>query len=176
MENHHNLKDRQKILSLLKIIWGSLPPLLFIFTIIILAVLVSSKSADLKEEKKAALKQEEPATNVVTMKAIPMSIEDRINLPGVIEPWINLKILSEVNGKIIRKVRDEGAFVQKGELIAVIDARDYENTLVSAKASYHLSLASKTRMEKLFHEKLATRSQLDDAQAMVETSKAQVAQ
>ncbi|RJP75333.1 MAG: efflux RND transporter periplasmic adaptor subunit [Desulfobacteraceae bacterium] len=174
MENHHDLKTSPKALTLLKILWGSLPPLFFIAAIIILAILISSKSAALKEEKAAALKQEEPATNVVTIKATPMPIRDRINLPGVIEPWIKLTLLSEVSGKVVRKVKDEGSSVQKGELIAVIDARDYENTLISAKASYHLALVSKERMEKLYREKLSTRSQLDDAEAMLETSKARM--
>jgi membrane fusion protein, multidrug efflux system len=172
MENHHILKDPKKERPLLKMIWGSLPPLFLIIMIIILAMNISSKTKTMEEAKKAALKKEDPSTNVVTMKATPMPIRDRINLPGVIEPWVKLKILSEVSGKVIQKLKDEGATVQKGDLIAVIDSREYENALVSAKSVYQAALASKERVEKLYNEKLSTRSQMDDALAMLETQRA----
>jgi RND family efflux transporter MFP subunit len=136
--------------------------------------MVGSKSKALEAEKKAALKESDASVNVVTMEVIPESIRDRINLPGVVEPWVKLKILSEVRGKIIQKIMDEGAEVRKGDIIAIIDSRDYENALISAKASYEAALSSKERIDKLYQEKLATRSQLDDATAMVDTGKAQM--
>jgi membrane fusion protein (multidrug efflux system) len=174
MENHHIRSDKKKKIMLLKIIWGSLPPLFFIFLIFLLGMFITSKSKTLEEEKKAALKIEDQAVNVVTMRVTPMPIRDRINLPGVIEPWVKLKILSEVSGKVIQKVIDEGVTVKKGDLIAVIDSRDYDNTWLSSKAMYQASLASKERVEKLYNKQLATRSQLDDALAMAETRSAQM--
>jgi membrane fusion protein (multidrug efflux system) len=174
MENHHIRSDKKKKVMLLKIIWGSLPPLFFIFLIFLLGMFITSKSKTLEEEKKAALKIEDQAVNVVTMRVTPMPIRDRINLPGVIEPWVKLKILSEVSGKVIQKVIDEGVTVKKGDLIAVIDSRDYDNTWLSSKAMYQASLASKERVEKLYNKQLATRSQLDDALAMAETRSAQM--
>ena len=174
MENQNNQEGQQKKVALLRFLWGILPLFLFFTAIIVLSMSVGAKKAALQEEKKTALKKEEQKTNVVTMTVSPTPIRDRINLPGVTEPWVKLTILSEVNGKVLRKMKEEGAHVQKGEVIAVLDARDYQNALVSAQASYHLALTSKERMEKLYREKLATRSQLDDAEAMVETSKAQM--
>ena len=149
MENQNHPKDQKKM-AVLRFIWASLPLLFFFTLIIVLSVSISAKKAALEEEKKTALKKEEQKTNVVTMKVSPAPIQDRINLPGVTEPWVKLTILSEVNGKVLRKIKEEGAPVQEGELIAVLDARDYQNALISAQASYHLALTSKERMEKLY--------------------------
>ncbi|MFO7560062.1 MAG: efflux RND transporter periplasmic adaptor subunit [Desulfobacterales bacterium] len=158
----------------LKLIWGSLPILFSLLVIIALGYAVGSKSKALEAEKKAALKESDSSVNVVTMEMKPESIRDRINFPGAVEPWVKLKILSEVRGKIIQKVVDEGSEVGKGDIIAIIDSRDYENALISAKASYQAALSSRDRIEKLYQEQLATRSQLDDATAMVDMGKAQM--
>jgi len=159
---------------MIKLIWGSFPVLVALLLIIVLGYMVGSKSKALEAEKKAALKESNPSVNVVTMEMKPKSIRDRINLPGVVEPWVKLKILSEVRGKIIQKVMDEGAEVRKGDIIAVIDPRDYENALISAKASCQAAFSSKERIDKLYQEQLATRSQLDDTTAMLDMGKAQM--
>ncbi|MBW1897887.1 MAG: efflux RND transporter periplasmic adaptor subunit [Deltaproteobacteria bacterium] len=157
---------------MLKLLWGSLPILVFLLVIVLLGYMVGSKSKALETERKAALKESDSSVNVVTMEMKPKSIRDRINLPGVVEPWVKLKILSEVRGKIIQKIANKGAEVRKGDIIAIIDSRDYENTLISAKASYRAALSSKERIDKLYRQQLATRSQLDDATAMVDMGKA----
>ena len=158
----------------LKLIWGSFPILFFLLMIVVLGYMVGAKSKALEAEKKAALKESDSSVNVVTMEMKPKSIRDRINFPGAVEPWVKLKILSEVRGKVVQKVIDEGAEVRKGDLVAIIDPRDYENALISSKASYQAALSSKERIDKLYQEQLATRSQLDDATAMVDMGKAQM--
>jgi len=101
-----------------------------------------------------------------------MPIRDRLNLPGVIKPWVKLEILAEVRGKITKKAVEEGARVNRGDILAYIDFRDYENSFKSAKASYDVARADYERIEKLYNEQLATRSQLDNALAQAENYKA----
>lgn len=160
--------------SVLKWIWGILPVLALIVIIILLGALIGAKQKANRAERISALKKERPPINVVTMITAPKMIQDRINLPGVIEPWVRLKILAEVRGLVTKKVTALGDVVKKGDIIATIDSRDYKNTLKSARANYDSALASRKRLEKMYKERLATRSQLDSVIAMVETSQAQM--
>lgn len=159
----------------LKKIWGTLPSLFLILLIIIIVILfgrIQSESARLESEKKSQLKQNQPDVNVVTLELVPMPIRDRINLPGIVEPWVKLDVLTEATGKVIKKEVEEGHSVNKGDVIAVLDSRDYQNAFNSAKASYETALASRNRLNKLHKEQLAPLSQLDEAVAQSENYKA----
>ncbi|MEA3437542.1 MAG: efflux RND transporter periplasmic adaptor subunit, partial [Thermodesulfobacteriota bacterium] len=172
-------KDNNQVESVkkkwLKRIWRVLPALSLIFLLFIVVVLfvwIKAESKALKAEKLANLKKDRPAVNVVALDLAPMPIQDRISLPGIIEPWVKLQILAEVSGKVIKKVLEDGAAVKKDDIIAMVDFRDYENSLKSAKASYKVALADFESIEKLYKEQLSTRSEFDNALAQVENSKA----
>jgi len=154
---------------------GALPgvfALLLISAIVVLAGQIKTESEALQSKRASELRKEEPRTNVVALALAPGNIKERLNLPGVVKPWIELKVVSEVQGKIISKIADEGLQVKKGDVLAVIDARDYQNALTSAQASYEAAQASHERLTSLFGDQLATQSQLDDAVARVKTTKA----
>lgn len=155
-------------------IWGALPLVFFVLLIWLLGAEVASKRAELEAAKLAATRQDKPVVNIVSMELKPMMIRDRINLPGVIQPWVALQIRAEVSGKVLTKNIEKGVRVTKGDIIAVIDSRDYSNAFHSAKASYDAAFASQKRIRKLFSENLATRSQLDDINAQVEAYQAQM--
>jgi len=110
--------------------------------------------------------------NVVTLELAPAPIRDRINLPGITQPWVKLDVLTEVSGKVAKKAVEEGNSVRKGDVIAVFDSRDYQNAYNSLKALYQAASATLTRLEKLHEGQLATRSQLDDARAQAENYRA----
>lgn len=120
----------------------------------------------------APAKKPESVVNVVTLEMVPSTIRDRLNLPGTIEPWIQLEVLCEVSGKVEKKALEDGDRVQKGDIIAVLDDRDYQHVYNSAKASYEAALALKNRLLKLQKGQLSTRTQLDEAVAQVEAHKA----
>ncbi len=112
--------------------------------------------------------------NVVALALSPRELRDRINLPGVVEPWVKYNIVAEVRGEVREKRIEKGTRVKKGDVIAILDDRDHEIALEAAKASYDTALASKNRLEKLYAEQLASRSQLDDITAQMEQYKAQM--
>ncbi len=155
----------------LRRIWGALPSL-FLTALIVVAVMlfgrIQSESKLLEEQKKAQMRQKQPDVNVVTLELAPAPIRDRINLPGITQPWVKLDVLTEVSGKVAKKAVEEGNSVRKGDVIAVFDSRDYQNAYNSLKASYQAASATLTRLEKLHEGQLATRSQLDDARAQSE--------
>lgn len=159
----------------LRRIWGTLPSLFLVFLvtlIVILFVRIKSEQEILAAEKQAQMKKEEPDINVVAMKLVPMSIKDSINFPGNIEPWIRLNVVSEVKATVSEKRVEEGESVKKGQIIARLDSREYQNQYNSAKASYETAVASLKRFEKLFNRKSTTKSQLDNAISQVENYKA----
>jgi len=156
-------------------VWGSLPALMVVFLIGVIFLLgnqIKTKGDVIKEAKAAALRTTRALTNVVAMEMAPTHLRERINLPGAVKPWVALEIVAEIQGKIVEKRVREGQRVEKGAVLAEIDARDYRNSYASAQAAYNLATASQKRLQRLFDDKVATQSQLDDIIATVKTSKA----
>ncbi len=154
-----------------------LPALFLILLIIIIVVMslrIKSESERIKAEKLATLHKERPPVNVVVLDMMPMPIRDRLDLPAQVEPWVELKLFAEVTGKAIRVAASEGDYVKKGDLIALLDSRDYENELASVRAEYELAQKNFNRTRDLFKEKLITRAQIDSDLARVETLDASV--
>jgi len=81
-------------------------------------------------------------------------------------------VMSEVKGKITTKQVEEGARVSKGDVLAVIDTRDYRHNYESARASYETALTNQKRSKALSKKQFITQSQLDDVQARVKTTRA----
>lgn len=119
-------------------------------------------------ENKIDMQDPIPDVNVVALELIKQPIRDRINLPGIVEPWVKFNIIAEVRGEVKEKRIEKGTPINAGDIIAVLDTGDYEIALQAAKASYNTALASKNRLEKLYKEQLASRSQLDDITAQLE--------
>ena len=125
-------------------------------------------------EHKLEVETQSPEVNIVAFELSPVTVRDRVNLPGIVEPWLKYNIVAEVRGKVEKKLFEKGRPVKQGEVIAILDTEDYEIALRSARASYDTALASRNRVEKLYKEQLASRSQLDDITALVEVTRAQL--
>lgn len=165
-------KTPSLVIRILRAIWSFLPAILIFFVIMGLAEWMGAKKERIAEERAQALKAEDPGVNVVTLALTPRPISDRINLPGIIAPWVKLDVLSEVQGKIVSKHKQEGEKVHVGDTIAVIDKQKYENGYQSARAAYEAATASKHRLEQLYKKQLTNKSDLDNITAQVENLKA----
>ncbi|MBI5047717.1 MAG: efflux RND transporter periplasmic adaptor subunit [Deltaproteobacteria bacterium] len=160
------LKDK-----LFRRIWGMLPALFLVLIIIVIVVMFSrikGESERIKAEKLAAFNKERPPVNVVVLDIIPMPIRDRLNLPSQVEPWVELKILAEVSGKVISVSAAEGSYVRKGDIIALLDSQDYENELASIRSQYELAQKNLSRSNDLFKEELIAKAILDKEQSTVD--------
>ncbi len=133
-----------------------------IFLVFLLGTMVGFKKDEVEADKKSSIKKTETAMNVVTLKLAPKPILDRINLPGVVKPWVDLVVSTEVAGRVIEKRIAEGSSVTKGDVIAIVDSSSYLNAYKAAKASYKSALASKKRLTNLYSSKLSNKSDLDD--------------
>ena len=153
----------------------ALPTLVVVLLVGIIAMLggkIRSEGEIIDEKKRSELHQERAITNVVTLEVLPRLLQEKLTLPGHVNPWISLTVVAEVKGKIVDKAIAEGDRVKKGDLLAVIDRRDYVNAYESAKAAHELAVVTETRLRRLFNERVATQAQLDDIVANVRTSKA----
>jgi RND family efflux transporter MFP subunit len=157
-----------------KMVRAAIPIFVLLLIILILFFVIKGKSARIAEKGNEGIQSEIPEVNVVVLELSPKTIKDRINFPGVVEPWVKFNIIAEVRGKVVEKLIEKGTPIKEGDVIAKLDTRDYEIALQAAKASYDTALATKGRLEKLYKEKLASKSQLDDITAAVEQYKAQL--
>ncbi len=158
-----------------KRLWGMLPALFLILLILIITGLfahISGERERVTAENLASLHKKRPPVNVVVLDVTPMPIRDRLSLPAQVEPWVVLNVLAEVSGKVVELMAEEGDAVKKGDLIARIDSRDYENELSSIRAKYNLAEKNLNRAGDLFEEGLITRARLDDEIANVESLRA----
>lgn len=162
--------------KLLRIIWKNIPFLVvllaILFVILPLGKRISLKKMELTQKQANEKSDTKALTNVITMELIPAMVMEKLSLPGVAKPWISLEVVSEIRGKIVNKKVTEGLQVNKDDILAVIDKSDYQNAYDSALASYETALSTQKRLKALVKKNFVTKSQLDDAVAMVKTSKA----
>jgi membrane fusion protein (multidrug efflux system) len=151
-------------------------PLLFLVglvaAIIGLTGTIKAEKARMTEEKSQTSAMERPPANVVLLKVAPSTMQDRINLPGVIEPWEQLTLLSKVHGTVIETLVQEGDKVARGQVIARLDPVDFRIARDSARAVYELAVADQRRLATLFEQDIIPRAQIEKIDAHVKTSKA----
>jgi membrane fusion protein (multidrug efflux system) len=156
----------------------NLPGLLFLALLLCIALLIGRgiavKKARLEAELKAAAATETPPVNVVTLKLQPTVLRDKINLPGVIEPWTRLDLMAKIGGSIEEIFVKEGEQVRRGQLIARIESKDYEIALASAQAAYELAEISFARNKTLRSKGIAPQANLDAQEAQLRQAKAAV--
>jgi len=154
-------------------------PLLVLLILIVLALglgsRVNNEKSRLLEEKSDAVVQERPPVNVVVQEMAPALLRDRLNLPGMVEPWESLNILAEVRGMVEEVLVEEGDHVKQGDLIARLDTSDYENTINSTRASYNLALTNLKRFSGLHEQEIIAQAEYDSIKAEVASLEAHLA-
>ena len=151
---------------------GWLPVVGIALLILLLGAMITFKKSIVEADKKNSIKESDTAINVVALKLSPQLMEDRINLPGVVKPWVQMVVSAEVAGHIIEKKSIEGKPVKKGEILAIINSSKYLNAYVAAKASFTSARATQKRLQNLFDSNLSNKSDLDSATAQVANYKA----
>lgn len=164
-----------------KIVWfilKSLPGIFFVMILLVAALLLQQRVNEQKEARKEELKNstavEAPPTNVITLELRPTVLRDKITLPGMIEPWAELDLMSKIGGTIEDIEVKEGDHVHKGQLIARAESNDYRIALDSAKAAYALAKADYSRNKTLRSKGISTQANLDEQQSTLIQAKAAV--
>ena len=93
----------------------------------------------------------EGETAIAAPRAIPVrsiavaqrDLDESLTITGTLRPRAEVKIVAEVPARLERILKEEGARVSKGELLAVLDDTDYRLTLDRAKASLAVADANR---------------------------------
>jgi membrane fusion protein (multidrug efflux system) len=173
------MKGKHLLAGLKNLILKKLPTALTLLFLLILVGTIMGLSGTIKAEKEritaekmAAGSNERLPVNVVLLDLAPTTIEDRINLPGVIEPWEELTVLSKIHGTVIKIEVREGETVSKGQVIARIDPDDFRIAVDSARATFELATANYKRRVALFEKGIIPKAEIEDLEARVKTTKA----
>jgi len=132
------------------------------------------------------MKKEAAPTSVIVEIIKPRDLEEFIKIVGTLEGITDITLSSEVNGKIVEKLKNLGDWVNKGEAIGRIDNADLKNmvdqadaSLLAAKASFESAQLNLTTSEKLYEDnKISKMSYLEaqigfkSAQAGLDAAKA----
>lgn len=172
-----DIEPQTKRGRIVKMIWNALPLLLLSVTIVLIVSLfsvINAKKTRIAEAQAKALANERPPTNVVLLDVQPGIIRDRINLPGIIEPWTDLELLAKISGEVIEVRVVEGDRVVQGEIIARIDPADYQIALDAARASYRLAFANLKRLQTLFEKNLIPKAELENIETQVQTTRSEM--
>lgn len=96
------------------------------------------------------------------------------SFPGRAKATQELDIAFEVAGKLIQRPVDIGTVVEVGQLLAMLDPRDFENKLASAKAERKRARAHLSRIRVAVRSGAVAQQDLTDAQARFEAADANV--
>jgi len=163
--------------SLLRFIWGIIPWMIVVLIVIFIVILgtrIMHEQARLEEAKKAALKQHVEPVSVITLTLKPRRLEDKINLPAVVEPYEDVWVKAEVSGQVVEVLVQEGEAVKKGQVLIQLDDRDYKARLSRIEANYQLAKLEYERTSALVRKKVMSPAELDKISAQLKDLEAQV--
>lgn len=110
-------------------------------------------------------------------------LDETLVLAGTLHPRAQVQIVAEVQARLVRVVRDEGARVATGQLLAVLDATDYrlandraKAALAVAEANRSHAAAEKQRAESLLETGGITAKDKLSAEVALQVAEASVAQ
>jgi RND family efflux transporter MFP subunit len=102
------------------------------------------------------------------------NLSEDLTLIGTFEPHREIKLASEISGKVIKVGVEEGAYVKQGSLIAQTDNELIKAQLISAEANYEKAQKDVARFETLRKGNAATDMQVEDANLRLKTSDSQL--
>ncbi len=161
--------------KIVNFIWRNIPRAILLCMVALILVcfnLINKEKKFIEAEKAEAVSQERPIVNAVALVLSPVSIKDRINLPGSIEPWTRLELKARVGGMVDALEVNEGDEVKKGDLLIRIDTDDYRIALDRAKAAYELARANYERDKAVYAKGIIPTTQMDIKETNLQTAKA----
>jgi len=164
---------------ILRFIWGVIPWMmvaLIVVFIVIMGIRIMDEKARLEEAKKAAMKKEVEPVSVITLTLKPRRLEDKINLPALVEPYKDLWVKAEVPGQVIKVLVQEGQTVTNGQVIVQLDDRDYQTRLARIEANYQLAKLDYNRNVALVKKKVTSLAKLDSIEAQLKDLEARVSE
>jgi HlyD family secretion protein len=129
----------------------------------------------------AGRKGETAEPEFVTAKVVRGDVMQAVTATGQLDPLITVDVGSQISGLVVELNADFNTEVKEGMILAKIDPATYQQRLrqaeadyASAEASNRLQKLNTERTRELFEKKLVTRQELDQAEAQLAQSNAQL--
>ena len=117
---------------------------------------------------------EAPLAPVEATRPETRTIEQVLSISGTVETEDTVSVVPYVDGTIFSFPYNEGDYVEKGTVLAVIDPEPYELQLAQAKAQYEAYESSFTRISSLYSKNAASQQDYDTVKAQRDAAKAQL--
>ncbi|SHO49772.1 efflux RND transporter periplasmic adaptor subunit [Desulfopila aestuarii] len=156
-------------------IWSNMPRfalLMMVALIVVLFFAIKKEGESIAASKAAEISSEKPPVNAVTLLLTPREIQDRINLPGSIEPWTDLQLLAKIKGTVTELLVSEGDRVNEGDIIARIEEADYRIALERARAAYNQAKADLERDKSIYSKGMIPTADIENRRTNLAKAKA----
>src|SRR5713101_8339596 len=144
----------------------------FIPILVFVAIVVIA----MRRQEKNQPDTKEPANlpRVQVEKPQRKSVSSELQLNGEILPWEQATLYSKVAGYLKEIKVDKGAWVKRGDLLAIIDDQETEKEYERSVADYHLQEITYNRLQEALPgtPDLVSKQDIDAAKAKYESSKA----
>ncbi|PIE63857.1 MAG: hypothetical protein CSA26_10915 [Desulfobacterales bacterium] len=161
--------------GLLFFLWNNLPRVALVLCIVgiwMLFVTVSEKKSQLEAAKQEEHVEQKKLINTVLLELHPRTVQDVIHLPGSVEAWFQLALLSKISGAVTEVVVEEGDSVKAGDVIARIEEDDYRIALAAAKAAYTQAKSDFARNQTMLRKKVIPPASLEASKTTLLRAKA----
>jgi membrane fusion protein (multidrug efflux system) len=160
----------------LHIVWSIFPWLLVAGIVAFLFFLgerIQHEKVRLEKAKQAAIKIDTVPVSVITLTLAPIRLEDKINLPGYVDPYEDLWVKAEVGGQIVNIPVKEGQTVKNGQILVELDDRDHRSRLSRVEAAYDLAKLEYDRIASLDSKGITAANRMDEVSAHLKDVAAQ---
>jgi len=132
--------------------------ILFIaITVTVVSLLLMTGCGDSSaDEKKDITESSEPSVYVKTTKLHHQQFTDNISVLGVAKALYQANLSSDEGGKVKEFIKDKGSFVNKGDVILIIDNDVLKANLDAAFAQYERAESTYVRQEQVYKEKVTS--------------------
>jgi membrane fusion protein (multidrug efflux system) len=119
---------------------------------------------------------ERTRVNVTVQKLTTRQLTERIELSGELEPWVEVRVASELGGTVEHVGFEKGERVTQGQLLARIGTDLFQAGLDEAEARLEAAEAIFEKTQALFDRKHVPRQELITARSAFNAAEAQVVQ
>jgi membrane fusion protein (multidrug efflux system) len=102
------------------------------------------------------------------------SFEEIITIPGKTMPFEQVKLYSEVNGRVKKIHFEEGSHINKGQLLVTVDTDILQAERSKLNVDLELAKKDKARKQSLLESEAGTQEALEQAESSVNSLKAQI--
>lgn len=151
---------------------------------IVLTLLIAASLAgcDSGNQKAGTGQRAAPPVSVAVQTVDPGTVDVYASYPGRISGAREVEVRARVEGVLLKRLYNEGAFVDKGELLLTLDPKPFEAVVkqreaqvAQAKAQLNQAQQAWQRVSQLYEVNATSEAELDQARAALQTAQASVA-